>query len=1091
MSLEARAQAIEPTGCFLVQAPAGSGKTELLTRRILKLLSVVEEPEEILALTFTRKAASEMRGRVIGALRMPKPTDPDSHQMETWLLAQQANSRSDECGWHLSEHPSRLRIMTLDSFAFALAGQLPLLSGLGDMPAPSVHVEPLYREAAEIAIHSLIRSHPDQAAAVLLHQDHNMLALIRLIADMLGKRDQWLHQIIRHRNDMAALRIEQESLLKTIMAQQLVHCAGMIPDRLRQEMPAVIRFAGENLGDDVLASLQSWPEAELDQLPVWQLIAELMLVKNGTAFRKSVNKNSGFPAGKAFAGQKGEFLSMLEQMADIDGLAVALDNLRKLPSTPGFDEGQWQVLEGLFSLLLEASARLKLLFSQRGEADFIEIAVRAMDAIEDEQGRPTDLLMRLDYRIHHVLIDEFQDTSQLQMRLLQNLTEGWHGADATNRSLFMVGDPMQSIYRFRKAEVSLFLQVAAHEVDLPETQSLQLQQNFRSSPVIVDWVNRAFATIFPDQPDALMAAVGHATASAALEHDGAVNLYLQQGRDDMAEAKAVVETIQQELKREGSRIAVLARSRKHLHAIMQALAGACIAFRAVDILPLDARPEVRLLRALLRALLHPADRESWAALLRSPCCGLDTGDLHRLLGADARPVFSIIADDERLLQLGEGARRRICFLRDALMPCIAQAGRVPVRPLLNLAWQRLAMPGLIEAGAEINVEAMLDLVEQTEDGGLIDFSLLDERLEKLYAAPDTSEAASRIELLTMHGAKGLQWDMVILPGLGKSSGRSDSPLLAFTDVPVHGELNPLVAVRGAVRSSDAVYNLVHGIEKIRENNELSRLLYVACTRAVTALKMFGHVSDKEGQAAAGSLLKLLMPNGADGDCFGASVSMQESVSLHGTATVASLRRISLLPEINDIPEADDSLAESEYFWAGSQAAPIGNAVHAALQHVACTGTEYWSGSDTAEEVRRIRRSLMAEGLSGAMLEDAILRCEKALLSTLASSRGRDILSARHTEAHCEWELSSCHDGFVSHHIIDRSYVDENNVRWIIDYKTATHEGGDLDAFLNEEVNRHTPQLQRYAAIVARLEPEREIRTALYFPMLDAWREVAI
>jgi len=186
------------------------------------------------------------------------------------------------------------------------------------------------------------------------------------------------------------------------------------------------------------------------------------------------------------------------------------------------------------------------------------------------------------------------------------------------------------------------------------------------------------------------------------------------------------------------------------------------------------------------------------------------------------------------------------------------------------------------------------------------------------------------------------------------------------------------------------------------------------------------------------------------------------------------------------------VAETEYGWAGPEAAPIGNAVHAVLQQVAETevetGRETCNDGLTSQAIQFMRRMLLAEGLSGALLEEALLRCEKGLRNALNSEKGQWVLSGTHRDAHCEWALSVEDHGVVSHHIMDRSFVDEHGARWIIDYKTAAHEGGDIKHFLDEEQKRHAPQLQRYAATLKKLEPEREIRTALYFPMLDAWRE---
>jgi ATP-dependent exoDNAse (exonuclease V) beta subunit len=840
--------------------------------------------------------------------------------------------------------------------------------------------------------------------------------------------------------------------------------------------------------------LKCWPDEILDQLFLWQAIAKELMT--GSKLRKpgGINVNRGFPKEKEFSEQKKQFQDWLKQLANIEGLEEALAELLSLPDKPHFDDTQWQVLEAQLQLLLLANERLQQLFEQNGEADFIEIAMRALRALEDEYGRPTDLLLRLDYRIRHILVDEFQDTSMLQMRLLHNLTEGWQSGDGIHRTLFMVGDPMQSIYRFRKAEVGLFLLAAANKAGLPEVDSLNLMRNFRSSPVIVDWVNRAFASIFPDQPDILLAAVEHAAARAALEHDGKVCLHLQTEADASGEAEAIVATIREALGVAERRVAVLSRSRRHLHAIMQALTEAQIAYRAVDILPLHERPEIRLLRALLRALLHPADRESWAALLRAPCCGIDTRALHQLLASDDRPVIKILRDKERLAELDDNSRNRVSALLHALLPCIQSVGHSTVRPLLATAWQHLGMPGLIAQEANGNIEAMLGLVEEIDHGGQIDFATLDERLQKLYAAPNASPDASRIELLTMHGAKGLQWDVVILPGLGHGRSKSDSPLLAFTDVPVGEGIQPLVAVRGAVRNSDPVYDLVRSVEKVREKNELARLLYVACTRAETELHLFGHLPGEDATPSPGSLLSLLLPDGVNSSCFGidpVAMQLQERETVHLQSSLTRIREIAKFTEaLKTTEEENDNIDESEYFWAGAEAAPVGIAVHALLQQIGEAGIEKWEsgvGNDPATIMKRI---LIGEGLSGSTLENALSRCLQTVERTVASKMGRWILSGKHTDVHNEWELWSESNGHSQQRFIDRSFIDKDGVRWIIDYKTSSHEGAELNSFLDSEEERYRPQLEGYRELLERMDGEQPIRTALYFPALDAWREIS-
>jgi len=1093
MSDEIRVRARNPAASFLVQAPAGSGKTELLTQRILTLLAVVDEPEEILALTFTRKAAAEMRGRVLTALAMDKPRDALSHKMETWRLAAAAKTRSEARDWHLAQYPARLRIMTLDSFTHALAGQMPLLSGFGEMPLPCSHPGPLYRDAAETAVNAFIRRTRDQAGALLLHQDNNTVALIKLLAGMLGKRDQWLRDVAMHTSDTSELRKLLESSLSDIMQKQLQQCDALMPVQAKHELPALIAFAARQRGDKALCDLKTWPAANLAELEKWQQLARELMTHG--RFRKpgGINVKRGFPSGKEYVAQKKQFQGCLAKLSEVPDLEEGLAALTGLPAAPRFDDGQWRVLEALFALLLMADTHLQRTFEQRGEADFIEIALRAMRALEDDEGRPSDLLLKLDYRIRHILVDEFQDTSLLQIRLLQALTAGWQAGDGACRSLFMVGDPMQSIYRFRKAEVGLFLLAALNRAGLPPVEKLTLERNFRSAPAVVSWVNRAFADIFPGEADILQGAIEYAPAVAALHHPGTVRLHVQLRADERQEAKAVVSAVRDQLQLaspsgEPRRIAILARSRKHLHAIMPALAEAGIAFRAIDILPLIKRPEIRQMRALLRALLHPADRESWAALLRGPCCGLSTRQMYVLLAGDDRPVVSILDDKACPTVLDAQTLRRIRHLRAALAPCLHMAGRIAVRRLLETAWRRLGMAALMADDTARNVDALLALVDELDAGGSIAFNLLDERLENLYAVPDSSPEAARVELLTMHGAKGLQWDVVILPGLGRKRANADSPLLAFTDIPVQGGAHPLMAVRAPVRGSDAVYDMIHDVEKKRENNELVRLLYVACTRAKSALLMFGYVSEKSGRATSGSLLELLLPDGIKGDAFGAGIAEQKDGEGEAAAQRQGLTRIKELPEVPEIPpQTGESVAE--YFWAGPEAAPIGLALHAALQKVGEAGAEDWNDKQTGQLIRFVRRMLLAEGLSGLLLDDALTRCGKALHNTLNSERGRWILSGNHKDAHCEWALSTMDGDVAVHHVLDRSFVDADETRWIVDYKTASHEGSDISHFLDEEQKRHAPQLQRYAAILKKLEPDREIRTALYFPMLDAWKEV--
>ena len=180
-----------------------------------------------------------------------------------------------------------------------------------------------------------------------------------------------------------------------------------------------------------------------------------------------------------------------------DALVECLARFRELPA-PQFTEPQWQAVEAAVSVLTLAVAELQLVFRERGRVDFAELAIRASAAL-GQVDAPEDLALALGQRIQHFLVDEFQDTSYTQFELIEKLTAGWEPGDG--RTLFLVGDPMQSIYRFRQADVSLFLKARLEGIGAIRLEPLTLSVNFRSLPGIVEWVNRTFESILPASDD--------------------------------------------------------------------------------------------------------------------------------------------------------------------------------------------------------------------------------------------------------------------------------------------------------------------------------------------------------------------------------------------------------------------------------------------------------------------------------------------------------------------------------------------------------------------------------------------------------------
>ncbi|NNE37457.1 MAG: UvrD-helicase domain-containing protein, partial [Gammaproteobacteria bacterium] len=496
-----RHQALNPAESFIVQAPAGSGKTGLLIQRYLRLLATVEHPEEIIAITFTRKAASEMQGRVLDALVRAENDEKgdNDYDSQTLELARSALAQNDQQDWALLEHPGRLRVQTIDAFCATLVRQMPLLSGIGGMQAIVEDAIPLYEQAADATLMELETRQAWSTAIIRLldHLDNDLVRLKSMLVDMLQKRDQWLRYVLGGYEI-----IDLTHALENLIEEKLKQVKNHIPVDCHDEFCSLLNYAATNLAEtkpdsSIVAcdGLTTLPDNSPDNLDQWRGIADLLLTTSDT-WRIQLNKNNGFPP--ANKEMKERMKAMLDQLSRVEGLEQLIADIRILPN-PNVSDDEWDVVAALTQLLNLAASQLQIVFNEQGHQDFIGIAHSAVNALGSED-EPTDLVMYLDYQVKHILVDEFQDISVNQHELLMRMTGGWSGEDG--RTLFLVGDPMQSIYRFREAEVGNFIHTFhSRQLGMVPLVPLILSSNFRSNAGIVSWVNTTFETVLAEEDD--------------------------------------------------------------------------------------------------------------------------------------------------------------------------------------------------------------------------------------------------------------------------------------------------------------------------------------------------------------------------------------------------------------------------------------------------------------------------------------------------------------------------------------------------------------------------------------------------------------
>ncbi len=1106
-----RELAIDPCGSFIVQAPAGSGKTTLLIQRFLVLLAAVDRPEEVLAITFTRKAAGEMRSRIVEAMEMARRGEQgkDSGQSKTLELAGKVLLRDKAEGWNLLLNTSRLKILTIDSFCATIVRQMPLLSGLGRQLSVSDSPDELYEEAARRTIELVDKDgrNGDALRQVLCHMDNSVSALTNKLIEMLRGRDQWLRHVGGDADD-SLLRIRLEAGIKNLVEEKLRRVAEIFPDDLVAPLLDSARYAAKVLLEtdplektiSRLGEIKEMPAAEAKDLDLWKGLARLLLTATGQ-WRKpgGVNKKIGFPPAKKGSDaelSKLAFKGLLEELDGLDSIAEALSAVSRLPVTTYSDE-EWRVLSVLIKLLPVAVSKLKEVFVERETVDFSMVSMAAIKALGSDDD-PTDLMLAFDNRFRHILVDEYQDTSWTQATLLRSLTRGFEHGDG--RTLFIVGDPMQSIYRFRDADVGIFLEARQGGMADIELTALSLTANFRSRPALVDWVNRVFSEAFPLEEDPAIGAVRYSESCGvrADESSSGVKVTTYSGRDDKREAEDIVGVLKG-LPADASKV-ILVRSRAHLDKIIGELKAAGIDYRGEQLEPLDGKIVVQELMALLRALLHPGDRVAWLALLRARYCGLSLQDIHSLVGFDQKRIlWDIFSDDERIAELSEDGKGRVITFRDKMAKAMALRGRIPMRALLEGLWIELGGPATFTDEDDMkDAESFFDLLSDARVNDAFQLKWFTKRMKKLFAA-STGEGVNPVVLMTIHKAKGLEFDYVILPGLGKRSGRSERKIMQWLERGRDLLLAPIeeISERG---KGGLIYNAITEINNIKDKYEELRLFYVAATRARQGLYLFGNIvgAGGEAQASTGSFLSLI-----DLDIYKDNiVEVSESSQRHDAEgevllQVPSLKR---LPSGWQRPEPAAAIraglskdqqqtgpVRPSFDWVGEEARHLGTVIHRYFCRIVKDGLASWDKDRLAREDSHMQVMLREMGFDR---DDAVLTAKKGMQvigNALSAERGRWVLAA-HKDGSAELAITTVIDGAVVRTVIDRSFVDDEGIRWIVDYKTGSHEGGSIDGFLAQEKQRYAPQLDGYEQALRASGEQREIRKALYYPAIDGWVE---
>lgn len=1119
----AREKAINPRQSFTVTAPAGSGKTELLTQRYLSLLSVVEQPESILAITFTRKAVAEMRARIVAALEEARAFQQGSleladHRLKTIELAQAALRADQERQWGLLENPTRMRVYTFDAFSASLVRQMPIASRFGGNASPGEHPEEFYQQAIEQVLAHL-GSDTEHSAAIeqlLLHMNVRVQHVANLLMQLLAKRDQW-------RGLFASLRGDADQAVRVLhqwFCEQVEFSLGnaralLLP--LERQLCELMNFANAQLREhgaplllpDDHQIITTLPNASVENLVSWRAVGHFLLTMQGS-FRATVNIKQGFPPKKSKPQYTvDDFKALVHAIRENEDATDVFAELHILPDPDDIKRNQ-AILRCLMDVLHLSMAYLELEFQKRQQVDFVATSLQALEALTDN----SDLAMKLDYSIQHILVDEFQDTSQLQYDLLDRLCQEWSDADVPGRSLFLVGDAMQSIYSFRNARVALFMHARQYGLAGVACENLELQSNFRSEQPIIDWLNHSFARVFPKVDNLRQNASAYVAAACAVRSSDtssevlAYEFALDPDLLRQAESRHIAGKIGdlQELYPEDS-IAILVRNRTHARHLLPTLRANGIDVTFTDFERLLDQPIVADLLSLTRMLLNPADQIAWYALLRSPLMDIALADLLTVSqngSYDVRQAVALALQDDDALS--ETARERLRLFLSAYDAVVDQRQRKSLVTELSGLWAHLGGE-LIYADVQSRTSCqryMSELLTLCSSDVQVSWETIEQHIAQLRIKSETASSSNSksapIELMTMHKAKGLEFDSVILPALDLGVKSEGAELLAWTEQFVSPAQSTLLLglPESAKSPVPTAYDYVRQQNRTQSSNEAARLLYVACSRARKRLYMYRAFDpDRPEHHASTSLAALLWPHlpvaaNSLNECRLTKTAERHAVMVSATTQKRAPVELTALRDLHTVENTSRVKIENQFFhasntvdWLSSMTMEntfercIGSVVHQNLQHWAEVGDRLFWQKSISERRTAISTQLRASGLREKMAA-AIDWVEKALHAARDDQQNQWLFAGGRTEA----EFRIADEQAVKSIVIDRLLDDAQGNQWIVDYKVHLS-----DFARNEDLAKlaqtYLPQLKTYQQVFT--APRR---IAVYFVLQQTLIELA-
>lgn len=997
------------SGSFIIEAPAGSGKTELLTQRFLHLISKSINPENILAVTFTNKAASEMKHRIISYIRGDQAPKSEITKRILSTIKKEISYADN----NINKLISNLNIMTIDALANRVCQQMPLMSKYASNSNITENVDHLLIDA----INEIFSSKDNIKILTDLSQQLSVTTndLERYFLALLKSRDTWIYDIFETYNEERSfekyLLIEEKELLVKINQFFDLSKNFFIKDK-----------------------------------KIWLEIIDNIYTKSGE-IRKKISLTFLDKI------KKNLFISLIEKgKIPSYNEILYIEYFFKIKLTQ--DENLLKNTNQILKLLL---AELKISFTKNNTLDFIEVNQNAIYSLFNEHG-DTNLNHNLSSEFTHILVDEFQDINQIQLRLFQLLSKSW----GEGQSFFCVGDPMQSIYRFRKAEVSLFLQTISKGIGQTKLEHLKLKVNNRSEPKLINWFNKIFSSIFSSMNDLDLGSIkfSKSEAKSKINSNGEINYFNfeDNGNYDGCEGELIAQEI---INSKYKKIAVIGRSRSHLRPIISYIKRNyqhLIAITSVEVESLYDHQCIQDILNLTIALNDFSNRVAWIGLLRSPLCGLTLEELSKLFEENHDEYIYVLLQNYQDKKIIESTKKRIEFFLKVITASLDKANKSDWGELLRSTWENLSGDNtLLNESDYILINQYLQIID--EDESLINEPIkLIAHIKSKYTS-DISKLDKHVEFLTIHKSKGLEFDHVIIPGLNRRPKNNDTKLILF-DYKVNEQRSYYSINNNNIKTGPSLYEYHKLKEKIRDENELKRLLYVACTRAISRLDLVSSLP-KDKYPIKNTLLSLIWFDFKNAETIKVTPKNLKISFSRNNFRVLDIKNYIKNISINN---KDKNYAVVENIEHENIYTVIGNIAHLLIEliHKAIISKQ----TRTLFVSNLLKKMSNISNIDKKFIEDEL----KIIINKIDTENDASFIMQKFNNDESELSISSILSSEIKTIRIDRTFI-KDNIRWIIDYKYVYE-----DKDLNKEALKHRDQLKHYSTFFN----DQNISMAVYF-----------